>query len=142
MGHASELTGGGLIRNLGGWFEVVSMRKKGGQVKADQRILGTGDFVNAVLKDFEGRHLRQLRIRNSGKTVASILKEEYTSHGVSPTELASGSRRNKVSHARAVIALRRVRERGTPAAEIARYVGVNTSSVSRAVARMEEIDKS
>ena len=35
-----------------------------------------------------------------------------------------------------------VRELGTPAAEIARYVGVNTSSVSRAIARMEEGDKS
>ena len=37
-----------------------------------------------------------------------------------------------------------MRELGTPAAEIARYVGVNTSSVSRgkAIARMEEKGRS
>lgn len=39
------------IRSLGGWSEVVSMRRKGGDVKADERILGTGYFVNAVVKE-------------------------------------------------------------------------------------------
>jgi putative transposase len=142
MGHVPELTGGGLIRSLGGWSEVVSMRRKGGQVKTDGRILGTGDFVNAVLKEAADRHLRQLRIRNSDKTVAAIIEEECARNGIATNELASGSRRNKVSRARAAIAFRCVRELGTPAAEIARYVGVNTSSVSRAIARMEEKDKS
>jgi putative transposase len=142
MGHVPELTGGGLIRSLGGWSEVVSMRRKGGQVKTDGRILGTGDFVNAVLKEAADRHLRQLRIRNSDKTVAAIIEEECARNGIATNELASGSRRNKVSRARAAIAFRCVRELGTPAAEIARYVGVNTSSVSRAIARMEEGGKS
>ena len=117
------------------------MRRKGQQVKADERILGTGDFVNAVLKEAGDRHLRQLRIRNSGKTIAAIIDEECASYGISTNELASGNRRNKVSQARATIAFRCVRELGTPAAGIARYVGVSTSSVSRAIARMEEKDK-
>jgi hypothetical protein len=59
MGHVPELTGGGLIRSLGGWSEVVSMRRKGGQVKTDERILGTGYFVNAVVKEAgDGQPLR------------------------------------------------------------------------------------
>jgi hypothetical protein len=86
-------------------------------------------------------HLRQLRIRNSGKTVGAIINEECARTGLSANELAPGSRRNNVSQARAAIAFRCVRELDTPVAEIARYVGVNTSSVSRAIARMEEGDK-
>jgi len=61
------------------------------------------------------RHLRQLRIRNSGKTVAAIIEEECARNGIATNELASGSRRNKVSQARAAIAFRCVRELGTPA---------------------------
>lgn len=46
------------------------------------------------------RHLRQLIIRNSGKTIAAIIDEECTHHGIATNELASGSRRDKVSQAR------------------------------------------
>ena len=34
------------------------------------------------------RHLRQLRIRNSGKTIAAIIEEECTHHGIATNELA------------------------------------------------------
>jgi REP element-mobilizing transposase RayT len=43
MGSNPRLTGGGLIRSLGGWSEVVAAR--GRETKTDQRILGTGDFA-------------------------------------------------------------------------------------------------
>ena len=135
MGSNPHLSGGGLIRSLGGWSEVVAAR--GRETKADQRILGTGDFVNSVLKEAEERHLRQLRAQNSGKKVAHIVREECLKHGISTKELGAGSRRARVSQTRAIIAARCVRELGASAAEIARQVGVNTSSVSRAITRME-----
>ena len=134
-GSSPQLTGGGLIRSLGGWSEVVAAR--GRETKTDQRILGTGDFVNSVLKEAEEKHQRPLRAQNSGKKVAHIVHEECLKHGISTEELRAGSRRTRVSQTRAIIAARCVRELGASSAEIARQVGVNTSSVSRAITRME-----
>ena len=44
-GRRPELVGGGLIRSLGGWSQVLSLRRKGLRMAADDRVLGDGDFV-------------------------------------------------------------------------------------------------
>ena len=49
MGRWEDLTGGGLIRSMGGWAMVKSMRKAKMFEKFDERILGDGDFVSRVL---------------------------------------------------------------------------------------------
>jgi putative transposase len=51
MGRVPELTGGGLIRSKGGWSQVVSARRRGEREEFDERILGGGDFVSAILWD-------------------------------------------------------------------------------------------
>ena len=135
--HDPLLTGGGLVRSLGGWSNVVAVRSKGEREEADQRVLGSSTFVQAMLKETELRQRRQLKLRLSGKTINNIIQEECKKEDVSPRELQNGSRRAKVSHVRSLIAYRAVRELGLPAAEIARNLGVNTSSITRAIAKME-----
>ena len=54
--------------------------------------------------------------------------------------LKRGSRRSRVGAVRAVIAVRSKDELGLSGAEIARYPGVNTSSINRALARTEEVE--
>jgi putative transposase len=49
LGRRPELSGGGLVRSLGGWDEVKRRRKAGEWGKSDERILGDSDFVQAVL---------------------------------------------------------------------------------------------
>jgi hypothetical protein len=49
MGWRKDLTGGGLIRSMGGWQAVKSMRKAKIFEKSDERILGDGNFVEQVL---------------------------------------------------------------------------------------------
>ncbi|MBI5632326.1 MAG: hypothetical protein HZA15_02465 [Nitrospirae bacterium] len=58
--------------------------------------------------------------------------------GISSVELRRGSKRRKVSGARAQIALRGRDELGLTSAEIARHVGVNSSSISRTIDRAEK----
>ncbi|MCB2149392.1 MAG: hypothetical protein KQI81_23125 [Deltaproteobacteria bacterium] len=48
-GKRPDLTGGGLLRSLGGWTGVKDFRKAGIRVKGDERILGDSDFVETVL---------------------------------------------------------------------------------------------
>lgn len=54
-GNRPDLVGGGLMRSLGGWSEVVSQRRHGDRDVTDERILGSGDFVQRLLKEAETR---------------------------------------------------------------------------------------
>ena len=132
-----ELTGGGLIRSQGGWSRVLALQRSGKKEEADERILGAGEFVHAVMRDMEERQLRQTKLRRRGKGIGDIIREECEKRGVNERELVQGSRRQKVSRTRAIIALRCKEEIGSPGAEIARHLGVNTSSINRAVGRAE-----
>jgi len=135
MGSQPELTGGGLIRSKGGWSHVVSARRTGRKEEFDERILGSGDFVNAVLKEAEEKTLLQLKLRRTGKTLSKIIVQECDRTQISPNELKGGSRRREVSALRIKIAKRGLDELGLSLAEIARYVGVSTSGIARAVKR-------
>lgn len=140
MGKSAELTGGGLIRSKGGWSNVVSARRKGDREEYDERILGSGDFVNEIFKEAEKKQIRQMKIRRFGNTIANIIKEECAKNQVSMTELQAGSRRKTVSDMRATIAKRSLDELGLSMAEIARHLGVNTSSITRTIAKIEKRD--
>ncbi len=87
MGRIPELTGGGLIRSKGGWSQVLSARRKGQKEEFDERILGSGDFVNAILKEAEEKIRSQLKFRRIGKTIIQIIGEECGRGKVSPHEL-------------------------------------------------------
>jgi len=136
-GRNPLLTGGGLIRSRGGWSQVLSMRRKGRKEEADERILGNGEFVHEVLKESEEKELRQLKFRRGGLNINKITEQECVRRKISEEELKRGSRRRKVSEARSVIARRCSEEIGLSGAEIARYLGVNTSSINRAIAKAE-----
>lgn len=135
MGRQPELTGGGLVRSKGGWSQVVSARRSGRKEEYDERILGSGDFVNAILKDVEEKTLSQLKLRRAGKTLSKIIEQECDRSRISPRELKGGSRRRDVSSLRIKIAKRGLEELGLSLAEIARHVGVSTSGIARAVKR-------
>ena len=138
QGRVPELTGGGLIRSKGGWSKVESARRKGKREESDERILGSGDFVNAVYKELEEKARLQLKLRRTGTTISKIIDEACDENKVSVHELKGGSRRRKVCSLRIQIAMRGLDELGLSMAEIARHVGVSTSGIARAVKRFEE----
>jgi hypothetical protein len=139
MGHQPQLIGGGLVRSLGGWSQVQSAQRKGQKTEYDERILGSGDFVTAIFKEAEEKQIRQLKLRRSGRTIADIIREECKQSKVSTEELIRGSKRFKVSETRMTIARRSRSELGLSGAEIARHLGVNASSINRALARVTEV---
>jgi putative transposase len=135
MGSQPELTGGGLLRSAGGWSQVLPLRRKGHRQEGDERILGSGEFVHQVLAESEEKALRQLKLRKVGMSITHLIEAECRKHKVSRKEIEGGSRRAKVSRARAAIARRAMEDLGLSAAEVARHLGVNTSSIIRAAAK-------
>ncbi len=133
-----DLSGGGLIKSVGGWSNIISMRRRDEKIEFDERILGDSDFVYNILKDAEQRQIRQLRLRKNGKKITDLIEEECKKLRINPIELKSGSRRKRISEARAKIACRSMEELGLRAAEIAGNLGVNTSAITKAITRFEK----
>jgi putative transposase len=137
QGRLPELTGSGLRKSKGSWSQVLSARRSSHKEEYDERILGSGDFVNSILKEAEERTKRQLKLRRSGKTLADIVEEECKKERISLNELQGGGRRRKITSLRTTIAKRGLDEMGLSFAEIARHVGVTTSAIRKAVLRLE-----
>jgi REP element-mobilizing transposase RayT len=142
QGRRPELVGGGLIRSMGGWSAVLAMRRSGAKEVADQRILGEGDFVKQVisgLDDFVKKNLRLSGQRIDMKVLAAKVAAKYN---VSIGELRSGGRRKAVVQARRAMSWIGVRELGYSGADVARYLGVSNSCVTRLISagQMPDID--
>ncbi len=140
QGRRPGLVGGGLIRSLGGWSEVLSLRRQGEKVKYDSRILGEGDFVSYILREADDRVKRYLPFREKGALKERIIKEVCEKEGVGDGELRLGGQARRVSRVRSTIAWRWSREYGISLAEIARDLGVSTSAIAKAVRKMEKKD--
>ncbi len=136
MGHLPHLVGGGLVRSLGGWSKVASLRRHGAPEKGDERILGSSEFVMTVLRETEERQRRQVNVA-SADDVLLLIDEECRKRQIDAREVQSGGRRTKASEARAAIAYRATTEFGLSAAEIARHLGVTAASITRAVQKVD-----
>jgi REP element-mobilizing transposase RayT len=135
LGRRPELVGGGLVRSLGGWSEVLSMRRDGKRLLTDQRILGSGDFVERILSEADERLKYQLRGNRIRENLVEFIDQVCEKKGINPKELRMGSRRGCISQVRLQIAYQLVRDYGIPLAEVARQLGVSTSAISKAIAR-------
>ncbi|MCP4696510.1 MAG: hypothetical protein GY862_06645 [Gammaproteobacteria bacterium] len=132
-GRRPDLVGGGLIRSMGGWSQVISMRKLGHKELSDERILGSGNFVDEMINEADTVIRYQFKGRALSEKIEQYIKEVCQEEGVNIKELKSGSRRPKVSKLRRHLASVLVEKYGAPLAEIARHVGVSTSAISKAI---------
>ena len=133
LGRRPELVGGGLIRSMGGWSEVLALRKRGEISVSDQRILGESDFVSEVITELDEQVKRNLRLSGKRKSIDDLAEKACNKYGISITELKSGSRSKESMAARRVMAWIGMRELGYSGAEIARYLGVTNSCITRTV---------
>jgi REP element-mobilizing transposase RayT len=130
-----ELVGGGLVRSLGGWSEVVSLRSRKQHMLTDERILGAGDFVEKILKEADKRFKTQLAVKKQRVKMNAMIKEVCLKEKINIWELRMGSLRRSVSRVRAKLACQLIDDLGIPLAEIARELGVSTSAVAKIVQR-------
>jgi hypothetical protein len=131
MGKKPDLVGGGLIRSMGGWSEVISLRRRGDQVASDERILGGGEFVEELLSRAEERVKETLRLKARVPDLASLAEKVAKRGRIKVTELRGGSRRREVVRGRRLLSQLAVKRFGYSGASVARFLGVTTSLVNR-----------
>jgi hypothetical protein len=130
-GRRRDLVGGGLVRSLGGWSQVLSRRRKGLDLPSDSRILGSGEFVEGLLADAGRQDKETLRLSRNVMDLATLARRIGAQEGVAERELRSGSRLPAVVRARRLFCQVAVGGMGYPGAGVARFLGVTTSSVNR-----------
>ena len=131
QGHREDLVGGGLIRTLGGWSQVLTLRKSKEKVLCDERILGRDEFVERILLEVDKNITGQLSINERVVEAGKIIVAACEKGGVSVEALRGGSRRGALPGLRAQLAKKLVENLGLTMAETARQLGVTTSAISR-----------
>jgi hypothetical protein len=138
QGRRPELVGGGLIRSLGGWSAVKALGRSGDRELSDDRILGSGEFVERIIKEAEAKIKYQLPAKKHHQKIDEFIAKICKSEKVSIEELKASSRRKEVSGVRARIAMGLVKRYGVALAEVARQLGVSTSAISKIIKRASQ----
>ncbi|NTU97233.1 MAG: hypothetical protein HGA62_05370 [Chlorobiaceae bacterium] len=137
LGRQPELTGGGLIRSVGGWSEVKSLRKRAEKQFSDERILGSGEFVRAMLDETEDLVKERLPAQSIEAAANERLQEACGKAGIVIQSLQGGSRMKACSELRKRLAIEYVRELGMTYAGAARLLGISAAAVNNIVKRWE-----
>jgi putative transposase len=140
QGRRPELVGGGLIRSLGGWSQVLPLSGPRERMEHDDRILGNGDFVAEILREAEKNVRRYLRDSELKTSIDNAIREICRKEGVEEQEVRMGVRTRKYSRVRAKISNHLNHEFGISHAEIARQLGVCTSAIAKAIQKTEAED--
>ena len=138
-GKRSDLTGGGLIRSLGGWQQVKALRRIGIRFKCDERILGDSEFVEQVLKEAEDRLERRYALEAKGYDFDHVIERVAQVLNMNVSDVLKRSKDPQTVKARSLLCFWANRELGMTTVEISHRLKVSQSAVSRASMRGEKL---
>jgi predicted XRE-type DNA-binding protein len=131
MGRREDLMGGGLRRSAGGWEELVKMGRNKEYQRGDERILGDGDFVSAVLEEMDENLVERESLARAGWTWERVVQKVCRLTGVSPEDLGRKGRNNVISQAKAMVVRVGIKNLGMRQKEIAEKLGVSQAALSQ-----------
>ena len=117
---------------------MLSFRRKGIKVASDERVLGGDGFIQKLLSEADEKEKETLRLLRKVPDLPTLARAIVKGEGIEESELRSGIRKREMVRARRLFCQLAVRRMGYPGAEVARFLGVTTSSVNR-LAVSEEV---
>jgi len=136
-GKRDDLSGGGLRRSAGGWNGVHELRRRKDYWRGDERILGDGDFVNSVLKQWEEKLNRHDQLRREGWNIDRLLGYVAKLLNVKPGDILHRSRGTIVSRAREVVAYWGYREVGIESRQLCETLNMSRPALTVSIRRGE-----
>ena len=143
IGRRPDLVGGGLIRSTGGWSVLKAIRSTNLRVISDERILGSSDFVESVLKQadekYETKSLAIAKGLNLDKLIAFVAEHLEIDLDL----LISSSRQKTVARARSIICCLAKDKLMLTGPEVASKLNLSPSAISKLAShgRMEILRK-
>jgi REP element-mobilizing transposase RayT len=138
QGHRKELVGGGLVRSAGGWSEIKNNQPHG---MSDERILGDGDFVSAILSQADETLNRHYELKVKGYDLQRIATRTAEVFQIDTEEIFSPGRQSLKVNARSLVCFWAVRELGMSLSELSRTFKMSVPGIGYAVVRGEKIAK-
>jgi len=142
QGRRKELTGGGLIRSLGGWLEASRYGLKGqGHIKSDERILGESDFVDEILSHANENFERKYELKQLGYDLDRIASRVAEIFKLEVNDIFLKGKQQKRVKPRSLFCYWVVRELGISLTELAGRLGISVPAVGYTVERGEKLAK-
>jgi REP element-mobilizing transposase RayT len=139
QGKRPDLVGGGLVRSVGGWSALKSMRQASNYQKGDERILGDGDFVEKSLKAANEAMERKYALQAQGIDIDKIAKRVADLLDMNTEEVWASGRYSYVVKARSLLCYWAVRELRISMAFLSKKLNISIPAVSKSVVRGEKI---
>ncbi|MFH1504063.1 MAG: transposase [Candidatus Omnitrophota bacterium] len=134
-----DFLGGGLVRSVGGWSNLVGMKRKKEYWRGDERILGDDAFVNRILKETEESLDQRDKLIREGWDLSRIAKRTCEILNLELTSIKRRGKNNLISEARALISYWACRELGISGKDAAEFLGVSNPAVSKNITKGEKI---
>jgi hypothetical protein len=132
-GRRPDLVGGGLLRSVGGWSALKGFRDIGVRIKGDERLLGSSDLVEQVLKLADEQLEEKYKLQTKGISLEALVEKVAHYYKIEPEDLKSASKERIVTKARRVLCYVAVRKLGYKCTDVSKAVGISAVTASKAV---------
>ena len=133
------MTGGGLIRSLGGWTEAKEKLRTGAHVMSNERILGDYDFVDLIISQSEESYERRHKLKRQGYDLERISERVAEVLEIEQDDVFSKGRQEKKVKARSLLCYWSSRELGISHTSLAKRLEMSISNIGLSVERGELI---
>jgi len=133
LGRRPDLVGGGLLRSVGGWAALKGFRDMGIRIKGDERLLGSSEFVNQVLKQADEQLEEKYRLQAIVISLPMLIEKVANHFKIDPEDLKSASKQRHITQARRALCYIAVRKLGYTCADVSKTAGISAVTVSKAV---------
>jgi hypothetical protein len=128
-----------LIRSLGGWAAVKSIRRLCEHVKSDERIMGDSDFVQSVLSAQNEQQQARYLLQSKGYDFGYALKRVAQLSGLEDKEILKTGKQIVRLYARSLLYHWAIRRLCMTAVAVSRLLGISPSAAIWAAYRGEAI---
>ena len=133
QGRRPELVGGGLLRSVGGWAELKGLRDIGIRIKGDERLLGSSDFVERMLKRANEQLEEKYRLKVKVISLAALIEKVAHYFKIDAGTLESAGKERLVTEARRALCYIAVRKLGYKCTDVSHVMGISAVTVSKSV---------
>jgi len=133
QGRRPDLVGGGLLRSIGGWAKLKGFRDIGVRIKGDERLLGSSDFVERVLKQADEQLEEKYRLQVGAISLQALLEKVAHYYKIEAEDLKSASKERIVTKARRALCYVAVRKLGYKCTDVSKAVGISAVTASKSV---------
>ena len=141
LGRRPELTGGGLVRSLGGWSKAKMLRRSIDRIKSDERILGDGDYVDEILKKANEQLESRYLLASLGYDIETVVSRVAEVLDIDSEKVWQKGKHPETVRARSLFCFWAARELGITMKELSGRLGLTPPAVSISVRRGEELVK-